>query len=44
MGFARLQGLVRDTVVGTRDDLTEEYDGPELVLMLQSIASVQQIR
>jgi hypothetical protein len=39
-GYTRLQGLVRETVIGSRDDLPEGYNGPELVLMLQSIASI----
>lgn len=43
-GFTRLQGLVRDAVVGSRDEVGEGYVGPEVVLMLQSIASVQQSR
>lgn len=42
-GYSRLQGLVREAVVGSRD-LGEGYVGPEVVLMLQSIASVQQSR
>lgn len=36
--------MVRETVAGTREDLGEGYDGPEVVFMLQSIASIQQIR
>jgi hypothetical protein len=43
-GYSRLQGLVRDAVVGSREDTNEGYVGPEVVLMLQSIASVQQTR
>jgi hypothetical protein len=36
--------MVRDSVIGNRDDLSEGYDGPEVVFMLQSIVSVQQVR
>jgi hypothetical protein len=43
-GFSRLQGLVKDAVVGSREDVQTGYVGPEVVLMLQSIASVQQTR
>jgi hypothetical protein len=43
-GYSRLQGLVREAVVGSREDIVEGYVGPEVVLMLQSIASVQQSR
>jgi hypothetical protein len=43
-GFSRLQGLVRDAVLGSREDVDTGYVGPEVVLMLQSIASVQQSR
>lgn len=43
-GFPRLQNLVREAVVGSREDVGEGYVGPEVVLMLQSIASVQQSR
>jgi hypothetical protein len=44
MGYSRLQNLVRETVVGSREDATEGYNGPEVVLMLQSIASIQPTR
>ena len=40
-GFARLQGLVRDTVTGSREGDDTGYEGPEVVVMLQSIASLQ---
>ena len=43
-GFSRLQNLVREAVVASREDTSEGYVGPEVVLMLQSIASVQQSR
>ena len=43
-GFSRLQSLVREAVVGSREDVSEGYVGPEVVLMLQSLASVQQSR
>lgn len=43
-GYSRLQGLVREAVVGSKEDVAEGYVGPEVVLMLQSIASVQQTR
>lgn len=43
-GFSRLQGLIKDAVVGSREDVDTGYVGPEVVLMLQSIASVQQSR
>ena len=43
-GFSRLQSLVRDAVVGSREDVGAGYDGPEVVFMLQSISSIQQIR
>jgi len=43
-GYSRLQALVRDAVIGSREDNNEGYVGPEVVLMLQSIASVQQMR
>ena len=43
-GYSRLQSMVREAVVGSRDDVDETYIGPEVVLMLQSITSVQQIR
>lgn len=43
-GFTKLQSLVKDAVVGSREDVDEGYSGPEVVLMLQSIASVQQTR
>jgi len=36
--------MVRDAVIGSRDELGEGHDGPEVVFMLQSIASVQQIK
>jgi len=36
--------MVREAVVGSREDVSEGYAGPEVVLMLQSIASVQQNR
>ena len=40
-GFSRLQGLVKDTVTGSREDDGKGYAGPEVVLILQSIASLQ---
>jgi len=43
-GFPRLQSMVREAVVGSTEDVREGYVGPEVVLMLQSIASVQQSR
>jgi len=43
-GFPRLQNMVREAVIGSRDDANESYSGPEVVLMLQSIAGVQQSR
>jgi len=43
-GFPRLQSMVREAVVGSTEDVKEGYVGPEVVLMLQSIASVQQSR
>jgi len=43
-GFSRLQSLVKEAVMGSREDVSEGYVGPEVVLMLQSIASIQQSR
>jgi hypothetical protein len=43
-GFSRLQSMVRDAVVESREDLGAAYEGPEVVFMLQSISSIQQIR
>jgi hypothetical protein len=43
-GFSRLQSMVRDAVVGSREDSGAAYEGPEVVFMLQSISSIQQIR
>ena len=43
-GFPRLQNMVREAVVGSRDGVDESYTGPEVALMLQSIASIQQSR
>ena len=43
-GFSRLQSIVKEAVVGSREDVNEGYVGPEVVVMLQSIASIQQSR
>ena len=42
-GYSRLQSLVKDTVIGSKD-VDEGYNGSEVVLMMQSIASIQQVR